>query len=212
MFTGLIEATGQVAGFESRGGAGILRVTTDLPVTEIALGDSIAVNGACLTVVTIANQTVSFDVSPESIERTTISRLRSGSVVNLERALRMGDRLGGHIVSGHIDCIGHLTQRDAVSGNLRLRFSLPPAHARYIVEKGSIAIDGISLTVNSVDRESFSVNIIPHTAEKTTLHGMRIGAPVNLETDILAKYVERLLQPSAGTGLTLQTLAENGFI
>lgn len=215
MFTGLIEATGRISGFERQGSAGILCLATTLPLQEIALGDSIAVNGVCLTVTQKAESTICFDVSPESITRTTIGNLRSGDVVNLERALRLGDRLGGHIVSGHIDCIGVLRQRETVSGNAVLGFAMPTAYSRYLVEKGSITIDGISLTVNTVVDDGFSVNIIPHTAEKTTLHSLKTGGRVNLETDILAKYVERLLKPAESavkSGLTMKTLAENGFL
>lgn len=212
MFTGLIEDVGRVAGVERRGEAALLRVETGLPVGEIALGDSVAVNGACLTVTAKSGAQLSFDVSPESLSCTTLGRLVAGSTVNLERALRMGDRLGGHIVSGHIDCIGILSHRETRSGNSVLHFALPPENARYLVAKGSISVDGISLTVNAVTREGFSVNIIPHTAKMTTLHALKSGDRVNLETDILAKYVERLLQPANSGGLSMRTLAENGFL
>lgn len=213
MFTGLIEDTGRVTAFNRRGEAGLLTVETALPMAEIALGDSIAVNGACLTVTEKGNRNATFDVSPESISRTTIGNLRSGSRVNLERALKMGDRLGGHIVSGHIDCCGRLTRIESRSGNHQLYFSLPVTHSRYLVEKGSVTIDGISLTVNSVSQDGFSVNIIPLTFAKTTLELIRSGDEVNIETDIIGKYVERLLQPwKTGGNLSMRTLAENGFI
>ena len=213
MFTGLIEDTGRIVAFNRRSEAGVLTVATALPLAEIAIGDSVAVNGACLTVTEKGGGTLSFDVSPESITRTTVGRLKNGGRVNLERALKVGDRLGGHIVSGHIDCCGLLTGADNRSGNFQLQFSLPTEHARYLVEKGSVAIDGISLTVNSVSRDGFSVNIIPHTYSRTTLEQIRTGDEVNIETDIIGKYVERLTTPwKSSGGLSMKTLAENGFL
>lgn len=213
MFTGLIEDTGRVASFHRRGDAGVLTVETALPAADIAIGDSVAVNGACLTITARSDRTLTFDVSPESISRTTIGKLCSGSRVNLERALRLGDRLGGHIVSGHVDCAGHLIRSENRSGNHQLQFTLPPEHARYLVEKGSVTIDGISLTVNAVSQVGFSVNIIPHTYDSTTLAYLRIGDLVNIETDIIGKYVERLTSPwKSEGGLSMKTLVENGFI
>ncbi|MDD2366270.1 MAG: riboflavin synthase [Desulfuromonadaceae bacterium] len=213
MFTGLIEDTGRVVSFRIAGEAGILEIETALPTDDIAIGDSIAVNGACLTVTFKKRQTLVFDVSPESISRTLTGGLVSGCRINLERALRIGDRIGGHIVTGHIDCTAKLSRHENRSGNYQLYFTLPEANARYIVEKGSVTIDGISLTVNSVSNTGFSVNIIPHTYTSTTLSGLHIGDQVNIETDIIGKYVERLTAPwkPAGT-LTIKTLAENGFI
>jgi len=213
MFTGLIESVGQVTACEKRGAAAVLTVATTLPVPEIAIGDSVAVNGACLTVTAKGEATLTFDVSPESLASTTIESLRSGKNVNLERALRLGDRMGGHIVTGHIDCIGRLLQSSAISGNRVLEFTLPSDHSRYLVQKGSVTIDGISLTVNTVSREGFSVNIIPLTCASTTLAQLAAGDRVNIETDIIGKYVERLTSPwKSGGGLSMKTLAENGFI
>ncbi len=213
MFTGLIESTGRVAVFIRRGEAGLLTVETSLPTAEIAIGDSVAVNGACLTVTATGSGTLTFEVSPESLTRTTLGKLHSGCRVNLERALRLGDRLGGHIVSGHIDCCAQLSRSEVRSGNHMLQFTLPSGHARYLVEKGSVAIDGISLTVNSVTADGFSVNIIPHTQVNTTLNQIRSGDTVNIETDIIGKYVERLTAPwKSGGGLSIKTLAENGFL
>ena len=213
MFTGLIEDTGRVAAFERRGAAGLLRIETTLPVNEIAVGDSVAVNGACLTVTVKGNASLSFDVSPESLAGTTTGSLRPGSIVNLERALRLGDRMGGHIVTGHIDCIGKLARISETSGNRVLEINLPAESARYLVTKGSVAVNGISLTVNKVTSSGFSVNIIPHTQTSTTLDTLKPGNEVNIETDIIGKYVERLTQPwKTGNGLAMKTLAENGFL
>lgn len=199
--------------FDKKGSAGSLSVETSLPIHEIAIGDSVAVNGACLTATVKQNKTLTFDVSPESLDKTTIGKLRIGSVVNLERALRLGDRLGGHIVTGHIDCIGHLAKMSESSGNRILEFTLPTANARYLVTKGSVTIDGISLTVNSVTQNGFSVNIIPLTQISTTLTNLKAGDAINIETDIIGKYVERLTQPwSSGGSVTMKTLAENGFL
>jgi riboflavin synthase len=213
MFTGLIEEIGRVAAFERRGRAGLLRVETTLPLREIAIGDSVSVNGACLTVTVKGDRSLTFDVSPESLEGTTIGSLASGSRVNLERAMRLGDRMGGHIVTGHIDCIARLARMFESSGNRVLEFILPPENARYLVTKGSVAINGISLTVNTVTSNGFSVNIIPLTQTATTLASLKVGDQVNIETDIIGKYVERLIQPwKTGDGLTMKSLAENGFL
>lgn len=213
MFTGLIEDTGKITAFNSRGEAAQLVVSTKLPTAEIAIGDSVAVHGACLTVAAKAEQSLTFDVSPESLSCTTIGALKAGAAVNLERALRLGDRLGGHIVSGHIDCTGKLVSIEKRSGNHQLQFTLPQKNVRYLVEKGSVTIDGISLTVNEVTQDGFSVNIIPHTFSATTLAKLKVGDQVNIETDIIGKYVERLTTPwKTEGGLSMKTLAENGFI
>ena len=213
MFTGLIEDIGTVVSFSRRGAAGVLTISTALPVREIALGDSIAVNGVCLTATSCAGTAVTFDVSPESLSCTTLGALKTGGKVNLERAMRLGDRMGGHIVTGHVDCIARLARISEVSGNHILEFTLPPETARYLIAKGSVAIDGISLTVNRAGTSDFSVNIIPLTRTATTLAGLKVGDAVNIETDIIGRYVERLLQPGSGnSGLTVKTLAENGFM
>jgi riboflavin synthase len=216
MFTGLIEQVGTVQGLQMTGDAGRLAVTGRFPAGSVAIGDSIAVNGVCLTVVAMSGDRYDFDVSAETIGRTGLKGLTTGSPVNLERALRLGDRLGGHIVTGHVDCVARVEERRERAGNICFTFRLPPDQARHMVAKGSVTIDGISLTVNEVRGALFSVNVIPHTAAVTTLQGRRPGDEVNIETDILAKYVERLLQGGKGApegeGLTLETLARNGFL
>lgn len=215
MFTGLIEDLGTVQKLERRGAAAKLAIATALPCAEFSPGDSVAVNGVCLTVTSIAPPLLTFDVSPETLHASGLGRLSPGERVNLERALRLSDRLGGHIVTGHIDCTATVAGRREESGNILFFFSLPPEKSRYIVAKGSVAIDGISLTVNSVAPEGFSVNIIPHTAGMTTLQLRKPGDLVNIETDIIGRYVERLLAgspPSPGSaGISLQKLMENGF-
>lgn len=216
MFTGLIEDVGSVRRIEMAGAAARLAVATTLPVETIALGDSVAVNGACLTVVAKGGGELTFDASPETLERTTLGSMTGGSPVNLERALRLGDRLGGHIVTGHVDFIATVAERRDASGNIVFAFRIPREFARYLVAKGSVAVDGISLTVNAVSDDGFTVNIIPHTASMTTLKGRRPGDRVNIETDILGKYVERLLGGTTGErkegSVTLELLAKSGFL
>ncbi len=213
MFTGLIEDIGKVLKLERRGDAARLTAGTMLPLSGIKNGDSIAVNGVCLTVVAMGSNSLTFDVSPETLRTAGFGRLSPGCAVNLEQALRLSDRLGGHLVTGHIDAVATISGRREVSGNIVLTFRFPAECARFIVPKGSIAIDGISLTVNSVTADSFTVNIIPHTAGMTTLCLRKVGDEVNIETDIIGKYVERLLgeKGSASVGLTMQGLLENGF-
>lgn len=215
MFTGLIEDVGKVLKIAKSGASARLDVETSLAVDEIRLGDSVSVKGACLTVVGKGSSMLAFDVSPETIERTAFSKLRPGCHVNLERALKLGDRLGGHIVSGHVDCVASILSRREVSGNHVFEFRIAKEYTRYIIEKGSVAIDGISLTVNSVSDEGFTVNVIPHTARMTTLQYGKPGDEVNIETDILGKYVERLLTGRGSgkeSGVTMELLAKNGFL
>jgi len=215
MFTGLIEDVGKVRKLERRGGSAQLMLATSLPSGEFSCGDSVAINGVCLTVTAIAAPLLTFDVSPETLATSGLGRLSPGDQVNLERALRLSDRLGGHIVTGHIDCVAKVAGRREDSGNILFSFSLPPEKCRYVVAKGSVAIDGISLTVNSVTPDSFSVNIIPHTAGMTTLQMRKPGDLVNIETDIIGRYVERLLAGSAplpgAAGISMEKLLENGF-
>lgn len=216
MFTGLIEDVGTVRRLERQGMAGRITVATRLPLESIAMGDSVAVNGACLTVVAKSGNELTFDASPETLARTTLGTLGIGTPVNLERALRLGDRLGGHIVTGHVDFIATVSERNDIAGNRVFAFLIPDTFSRYFVAKGSVTIDGISLTVNTVSDTGFSVNIIPHTGSMTTLSGINPGAQVNIETDILGKYVERILSrgsiPREEGGLTLELLAKSGFL
>jgi len=214
MFTGLIETVGELVSIERRGASGSLTVKTSLSLEEIALGASIAVNGACLTVVRKGGGTVTFDVSPETIERTAFRQLKSGSPLNLERAMRLSDRLDGHLVSGHVDCVATICERRELADNTVFSFRFPPDFARYIAAKGSVAIDGISLTVNTVTTDTFSVNVIPHTAARTTLRDKRVGDLVNIETDLICRYLERLLmaRDAKAEGVTLELLAKSGFM
>lgn len=212
MFTGIIKALGTVESLESRGGDVRLRVALGaLAGHGFATGESIAVNGVCLTAIEPADTHLVADVSRETLALTTLGRLAVGARVNLEPALAAGERLGGHLVSGHVDGIGRLvdTRRDARS--VRLVFEAPRALMKYIAPKGSICIDGISLTVNGVEASRFDVNIIPHTMEMTNLQFLRQGGEVNLEVDLVARYLERLLAAGGETSLST-VLRERGFL
>lgn len=217
MFTGIIEAVGALRTLEARGGDSRLVIdTADLDLTDASLGDSIAVNGVCLTVITREAHAFAADVSGETLSRTTLGSLAPGQPVNLERALTLSSRLGGHLVSGHVDGVGVLERREQDGRSVRFGVRVPKELAHYIAEKGSICVDGISLTVNSVDNAYFEVNIVPHTLEQTTLGHAREGQAVNLEVDIIARYLERLLvgassEDSAG-GITQDFLARHGYV
>jgi riboflavin synthase len=192
MFTGLVEDIGTVARADRRSDALELALRpARIPLAELAVGESVCHDGACLTVTDVGRDTYRVLAGRETLDRTTLGALRTGSRVNLERSLRVGDRLGGHWVTGHIDGVGELVARRDLGSNLVLE--VRTTLGRYIVEKGSIALAGVSLTVNSVTSDSFSVAIIPHTREHTTLGALAVGERVNLETDILAKHVEKLL-------------------
>ena len=199
MFTGIVQDVGRLIAREPRGGDMRLRIgVARLPLEGVRLGDSIAVSGVCLTVVEVGAGAFSADVSNETLSLTTLGALSEGSPVNLEPALRVGDPLGGHLMSGHVDGIGRLLALEEDARSWRMRFDVPAALARYVARKGSIAIDGISLTVNEVEGREFGVNIIPHTFEATTLGSAVPGRAVNIEVDQIARYVERL----AGAGET----------
>jgi riboflavin synthase len=195
VFTGLVEDVGRLVDIVASADARELVVAPSaIPLAELALGESIAVDGVCLTVTAIDAESFRVLAGPETLARTTLGGHALEATVNLERALRASDRLGGHIVSGHVDAVGNVIAKAPLGPGLELRFGAPAAALRYVVEKGSICVDGISLTVNSVDAESFTVALIPHTITATTLGQKPVGARVNLETDIIGKYVEKLLK------------------
>lgn len=194
MFTGIIEGVGQLAVHESRGGDARLTVNVgSLPFDAVQLGESIAVNGVCLTVIAFDAQSFQADASNETLSLTTLGGLASGAAVNLERAMRPTDRLGGHLVSGHVDGVGTVLGIHEDARAQRWRFSAPATLLKYIAKKGSICVDGVSLTVNEVDGEGFEVALIPHTVAHTVFAATGVGDAVNLEIDLVARYVERLL-------------------
>ena len=222
MFTGIIEALGTVDSLQLRGGEWRLSVhSSALDFSDVVLGDSIAVNGVCLTVTRLTHQMFDADVSNESMQLPTLHSLGKGSRVNLEKALTPVKRLGGHIVSGHVDGVGELLERRPDGGSIRMDFRAPDALAKYIAQKGSICIDGTSLTVNTVKGATFSINVIPHTQAQTIIQDYRSGQKVNLEVDLISRYLERLMQgehaadeqhdSKAGT-LTRAFLADQGFL
>jgi len=196
MFTGIVQDVGQIVTLERRGGDVRLRIAVDrLSLAATRAGDSIAVSGVCLTALEIDTKGFSADVSNETLSLTTLGTLEVGSRVNLEPALKAGDALGGHLVSGHVDGLGEVLEVREDARSVRMRFACPPSLAKYFARKGSVAIDGVSLTINDVGPREFSVNLIPHTQEVTTLGEFKPGRRVNLEVDQVARYVERLLDP-----------------
>ncbi|RUM87930.1 MAG: riboflavin synthase [Thermodesulfatator sp.] len=211
MFTGLVEGLGRVRELRRESTGALLVLSPPFPLEELAVGESVAINGACLTVTRIRPEAFEVMVSPETLSRTTLGELRRGDPVNLERALRFGDRLGGHLVTGHVDGVGRVVERRETGEFFFLCIEAPEEVARYLVEKGSVAVDGVSLTVNRVQGRVFELAIIPHTARLTTLGLRRPGDRVNLEADLLAKYVEKFLHPYRERGLSLQFLQEKGF-
>lgn len=194
MFSGIVEDVGAVRALEKKDKGVLLRVAVrKIDAGELALGESVAVNGVCLTVVSAGDGGFSVDASHETLSKTNLSGLRAGSGVNLERSLRVGDRMGGHIVTGHVDGVGIVQSITPVGESRVFSFSIPDSLAKYVVEKGSVAVDGVSLTVNSVKGTEFSVNIIPYTLRETTFSEFRQGWEVNIECDIIGKYVEKML-------------------
>jgi riboflavin synthase len=216
MFTGIILAIGKITAIERKSGDFKLTIDTGkLPLHDVQLGDSIAVNGVCLTAVALGSRQFSADVSNETWQRTTLSQASVGTAVNLELALTPATRMGGHIVSGHVDGIGKVIAKKADARSVRFTVQVPDPLAKYIAEKGSICINGISLTVNEVNGATFGVNIVPHTLQETTLNDAVVGSAVNLEVDLLARYMERLMQGEAAAknhgGITEDLLQKSGF-
>jgi len=218
MFTGIIEAVGEVVELQQRGGDVRLRIRTGkLDLSDVATGDSIAVNGVCLTAVELPGDGFIADVSRETLSLTGLGQLRPGSAVNLEKALTLATRLGGHLVSGHVDGLGTVIERHEDARSVRFTIEAPAELARYIAHKGSITVDGTSLTVNAVSGTRFELNIVPHTLQETIMEGYAAGRRVNLEVDLIARYLERLLLgaraalPDSG-GVDLALLTRAGFI
>ncbi len=212
MFTGIIAAIGQVAALQHRGGDVRLQIAVGkLDISDVQMGDSIANNGVCLTVIDMDKHQLAFDVSRETLERSSLGMLKVGDKVNLEKALAVGDRLGGHFVSGHVDGLGRVMEMQTAARSTVFRVEVPEPLARYIAEKGSICIDGTSLTVNAVGPNWFEVNIIPHTMKETIIQYYQIGTKVNLEVDIIARYLERLLQRKQD-GISVEWLKKQGFM
>jgi len=199
MFTGLIEGIGTLLRIDRHGPDAQMVIRPRYSMEKIVPGESIAVDGACLTVVSFESGAFAADVSAETLNRTTLGRKKSGALLNLERALRLGDRLGGHFVSGHVDGVGALREKRPEGRSLRLSFDMPREMSRYFIEKGSVAVNGVSLTVNSCSEGAFDVNVVPHTGQETTISEIRIGEAVNIETDLIGKYVEKLMKSSMGT-------------
>lgn len=221
MFTGIIEGLGTITAIRPVGKGRHFTITSDFSLQQMAIGDSIAVNGACLTAVRIEKERFEVDVSPETVSKTTFGSARIGERVNLERALRISDRIDGHLVSGHTDGVGVLSQRKKSANSVFITIGVSEALTRYMILKGSVAVDGISLTVSLLERENFQVSIIPYTAKLTTIGTKKIGEPVNIETDLIGKYVERFMtekkEQNAGvetkkTSLDRHFLAKSGFL
>ena len=215
MFTGIIEELGTIRSIRRGAASAVLSIGAEAVLSDLRIGDSVAVNGVCLTATGVDGSGFTADVMHETLRRSSLGALGPGSRVNLERAMAADGRFGGHIVSGHIDGTGTIAERRRDDNAVWYTVRTPPELLRYIVEKGSVAIDGISLTVASVEADRFSVSVIPHTAAVTLLGRKGPGDRVNLETDLIGKYVEKLLRPAdapaAGGGISLEFLAENGF-
>lgn len=217
MFTGIIEELGTVKSLTKTQAGAKLLVESKVAYSDSKIGDSININGACLTIADIKRNTFSFDISSETVNRTNLGRLKQGECVNMERSLKADSRLGGHFVFGHIDCIGEIVSKEPQGEFVKIKIELPRPNADYLVEKGSVCVDGISLTINTLGDKSFTVMLIPHTLSNTTLGYKKAGDYVNIEVDILAKYIERLMKktsekPARQSSVTKDLLREYGFI
>ncbi len=219
MFTGIIEGLGSVVGIRPSGLGRRLTVDADFSLGDTKIGDSLSISGACLTAVTVEGRRFQADVSPETLHRTTFQKTKVGERVNIERALMLTGRLDGHFVSGHVDCIGMIKSRKPSGNALVITIEVPPSLSPYIIQKGSIAVDGISLTVNHCTHTHFDVSIIPHTGVLTTIGYKQVGEQVNIETDMIGKYVERFLlhyqnktKGNSGAALDMSLLAKTGFL
>jgi riboflavin synthase len=220
MFTGIIEGLGTITALHPSGQGSRFSITSDFELTGTRIGDSIAVNGVCLTAVILEGRRFDVDVSPETLQRSILGKVKIGERVNLERALRLSDRLDGHLVSGHVDGVGILRQRKTLANAILITIGVPEILSRYMIEKGSVAVDGTSLTINRCDTTSFDISIIPHTAGLSTIGFKKVGDAVNIETDMIGKYVERfVLNPgkakdeTEGSGkIDAAFLAKSGFI
>ena len=221
MFTGIIEGVGTLSGIRPAGQGKCLTIDADYTLDQTRIGDSIAVNGACLTVVKVNFKRFEVDLSPETLEVSTFERAKPGDRVNLERAMRLSDRIDGHLVLGHVDGIGVIKERKTVGNAVMVTIGVPEALARYMIHKGSIAIDGISLTINACEPKRITVSIIPYTAKKTTIGMKQKGDSVNIETDMIGKYVERFAQAGSlpinektnkSPGIDMEFLAKSGFL
>jgi riboflavin synthase len=218
MFTGLVEGQGEIVRIEKKRDKALIWIKPDFSWDEKKLGESISVNGVCLTATAWIGEVFSLDVSEETLTRSDLNRLKVGDLVNLERALRLSDRLGGHLVTGHIDGTGRILQKELQDTFFLLKISIPQALRPFIVEKGSIAVDGVSLTVNQVGEKEFGLTLIPHTGAKTTLSRKKIGEEVNLETDLIGKYVYQFMSRGNDGRIELKSkvdadfLKEHGFL
>jgi riboflavin synthase len=217
MFTGIIQSVGKIAALDTSGEDASARISCGkLDMSEVNTGDSIAVSGVCLTVVEHSAAGFTVDISGETLSRTTLGRRHTGDAVNLEKALTLSTPLGGHLVTGHVDGVGVVVNRREVARSVQFRIKAPEALAKYIAEKGSVCVDGVSLTVNAIHGAEFEVNIVPHTLAETTLGAIKEDSEVNLEVDVVARYLERLmlgkLATQSGSEITREFLAQHGFI
>ncbi|KPJ56053.1 MAG: riboflavin synthase subunit alpha [Deltaproteobacteria bacterium DG_8] len=212
MFTGLIEDIGSILKMERRGEGVLITISCSSVLDDLKMGDSISADGVCLTITQVKTQNFSVEASAETARRTTLGNKKPKQKVNLERALRLNNRLGGHLVSGHIDEVAKISAITPEGSSQKITFQTPQKIAKYLVEKGSVAVDGISLTVNEVKSDRFSVNVIPYTASHTTLATKKVGDEVNIEVDILGKYVERLIIKEPDKKVDVQFLSEHGFL